>query len=87
MMSVYKKHDIARKGNIEPFSFQHAVCFKKTYNGKEMVVLANVRNQQTNIPLPLILQNTVWNDALKLKTDSLGTSVSLAPYEYRILLH
>jgi len=87
MMSVYKKHDIARKGNIEPFPFQHAVCFKKTYNGKEMVVLANVRNQQTNIPLPLILQNTVWNDALKLKTDSLGTSVSLAPYEYRILLH
>jgi glycosidase len=87
MMGIYKKHEVARKGMLEPYQYQHAVCFKKTYQGKEMLVLANVRNQQTIVSLPVILQNTAWNDALKRIPDTLKNSVTLAPYEYRIFLN
>ena len=87
MMEIYKKHEVARKGMLEPYQYQHAVCFKKTYQGKEMLVLANVRNQQTIVSLPVILQNTAWNDALNHIPDTLKNSVTLAPYEYRIFLN
>ncbi|MFZ9761031.1 MAG: alpha-amylase family glycosyl hydrolase [Candidatus Kapaibacteriota bacterium] len=87
MIGIYKKHEVARKGMLEPYQYQHAVCFKKTYQGKEMLVLANVRNQQTIVSLPVILQNTAWNDALKHIPDTLKNSVTLAPYEYRIFLN
>ena len=87
MMGIFKKHEVARKGMLEPYQYQHAVCFKKTYQGKEMLVLANVRNQQTIVSLPVILQNTAWNDALKRIPDTLKNSVTLAPYEYRIFLN
>jgi len=87
MMAVYTKNAVARKGINEFYSYQNAVCFKKTYQGKEMLVLANVRNQQTVVSFPLILQNTVWKDALKGNADTLRTNVMLAPYEYRILVN
>lgn len=87
MMAVYTKNAVARKGINEFYSYQNAVCFKKTYQGKEMLVLANVRNQQTVVSFPLILQNTVWKDALKGNADTLRTNVMLAPYEYRILMN
>lgn len=61
--------------------------FQKTYQGKEMLILANVRNLQTVVSFPLILQNTVWKDALKGNADTLRTNVMLAPYEYRILVN
>lgn len=87
MMGIFKKHEVARKGMLEPYQYQHAVCFKKAYQGKEMLVLANVRNQQTIVSLPVILQNTAWNDAIKRIPDTLTNSVTLAPYEYRIFLN
>lgn len=87
MMSVYSNNAVAKRGSNEFYSYQNAVCFKKSYQGKEMLIMANVRNQQTTVSFPLILQNTVWKDALKGIADTLRTSVVLAPYEYRILMH
>jgi len=87
MMSVYSNYAVAKRGSNEFYSYQNAVCFKKSYQGKEMLIMANVRNQQTTVSFPLILQNTVWKDALKGIADTLRTSVVLAPYEYRILMH
>jgi 1,4-alpha-glucan branching enzyme len=87
MMNVYTRNDVARRGENTLFQYRDAVCFKKTYQGKEMLIMANVRNQQTQISLPLALQNTYWKDALSNVNDTLNSTVTLSPYQYRILIH
>ena len=87
MMKVYTTHDVARRGENTFFSYRDAVCFKKTYQGKEMLIMSNVRNQQIQISLPIALQNTYWKDALSNANDTLNTIITLAPYQYRILVH
>jgi len=87
MMKVYSTHDVARRGENTLFPYRDAVCFKKVYQGKEMLIMANVRNQQTQLSLPIALQNTYWKDALSNVNDTLNTSVTLNPYQYRILMH
>jgi hypothetical protein len=52
-----------------------------------MLIMANVRNQQTQVSLPIALQNTYWKDAFSNVNDTLNTTVTLSPYQYRILIH
>ncbi len=87
MMNVYTRNEVARRGDNTLFPYSDAVCFKKAYQGKEMLIMANVRNQQTQISLPIALQNTYWKDALSNVNDTLNTTVTLSPYQYRILTH
>ncbi|MBM4151606.1 MAG: hypothetical protein FJ219_08160 [Ignavibacteria bacterium] len=70
------------------------MCFSATASISAYGVISSIgaglsakQTQQTTVSFPLVLQNTVWKDALKGNADSLGTSVALAPYEYRILMH
>jgi glycosidase len=87
MMNIFKKHDVARRGENILYPYKDAICFKKIYQGKEMLIMVNVRNQQTQISLPIALQHTYWKDALSNTNDTLITTVTLSPYQYRILMN
>ncbi len=85
ILSFYNQSDVARKGSITHLSNSNVVCFKKTYNNAQLLIIANVRNYATDFALPIELQNTTWTDALSNTAVTLGTSVALSNYQHLIL--
>ncbi len=87
LMNIYSKNEVARRGENTLYPYKDIVCFKKVYQEKEMLIIVNVRNQQTQVSLPIALQQSYWKDALLQVNDTLNTSLTLSPYQYRILIH
>lgn len=85
LMEVYAQSAAARKGSLVNFSSPNVVCFKKTYQAEEMLVMVNIRNNNQNFSLPAEIRNTTWDDAFSNTTVSLGDIQALAPFEYLIL--
>lgn len=86
MMGFYINSEAARKGTLTQYPHNDVVCFTKTYQNREMLVIVNTRNQTIDFELPSGFQNTVWLDVYSPTGFlSLYTTVSLAPYEYLLL--
>jgi hypothetical protein len=85
MMEVYGQSGAARKGSLVNHSSTNVVCFKKIWQGEELLVIVNIRNSSQNFSLPAAIQNTTWEDALSNTTVSLGEVQALAPYQFLIL--
>ena len=85
MMAFYRQSAVAKEGTNTDYSKADVVCFKKTLNNEELLVIVNVRKQAVDFALPAALQNSNWTDALTSTTRILGTSVTLGGYEYLIL--
>jgi hypothetical protein len=85
MMDVYVNHDVARKGDLSNCSTHNLVCFRRNLQDKSMLVLVNVRNQNTEFTLPANLQNTTWTNTLTRQPVTLETTLSLENYQYLIL--
>jgi len=73
------------QGTLEVYSNQDIASFKRKAGAEEVVVLVNTRNITVDYPIPPALTNTNWVDALSNAPVTLATSLSLAPYSYRIL--
>jgi uncharacterized protein YjdB len=62
------------------------VCaFTKTSGTEKVVVFSNLRNSTINYTIPSAIANTTWTDAFSGATVTLGTSLSLTAYQYRVL--
>jgi len=85
MMSAYTNSNAARKGMLTNLSTNDAICFKKTSNNEELLVIINVRNYSVTHSLPTILQNTNWINTQTNSPITLENSVTLNNYEYLIL--
>jgi glycosidase len=85
MMAVYTHSEAARRGTLSNFSQTNVVCFKKTTATEQVLVIVNVRNQNTTFTLPTSLQSTEWTNTLSHQPIQLETSISLDPYAYYIL--
>ncbi|MEE4177142.1 MAG: alpha-amylase family glycosyl hydrolase [Bacteroides sp.] len=85
LMEVYVQSNAARKGELVNHSSTNVVCFKKTWQDEELLVMVNIRNSNQDFSLPAEIQNTTWEDAFSNATVSLGITQSLAPYQYLIL--
>jgi hypothetical protein len=47
--------------------------------------LVNLRNTTVSYPVPAALQNTSWTDGFAGTAVTMGSQVSLAPYQYIVL--
>ncbi len=74
-----------RRGTLVSYDNNDVCAFTKISGSQEAVVLVNLRNSTINYSLPSALQNTTWNDAFSGAATTLGTSVSLTPYQYVVL--
>ncbi|MEK9829837.1 MAG: alpha-glucosidase C-terminal domain-containing protein, partial [Schleiferiaceae bacterium] len=66
-------------------SHADVVCFKRSAGAENLLVFANTRNQTVTMNLATEIKNSTWTDALTGATTSLGTTLTLAPYEYLLL--
>ena len=85
LMSFYNLAEPLRKGDLQDHSGQDVVCFQRTWEGDRVWVIVNCRNTTTNFSLPSEIQNSTWVNAFSGGMESLGTSLSLSAYDYRVL--
>jgi glycosidase len=87
IMGFRKTSDAVRGGSIQYFSRNNDVsAFERISGSDSVAVIVNVRNAVVNYTFDPSIANTNWLDALNNKASvSLGTSISLQPYQYMIL--
>ena len=74
-----------RRGTLVSYDNNDICAFTKTSGSQEAAVFVNLRNSTISYPLPSALANTIWNNAFTGASTTLGTSLSLSPYQYVVL--
>ena len=74
-----------KRGALTTYSNSDVCAFTKVQGTEQVLVIANLRNRTVNYTVPAALQPGAWKDALSGNAATLGTTITLAPYEYRIL--
>ena len=74
-----------RRGSPTSYSSANVCAFTKTTGAEQALVVANVRGVATQYAVPAALLGTVWTNALRGGTVTLGSQVPLAAYEYLVL--
>lgn len=85
LMDYYIQSGVAKNGANQTYSHADVLCFKKSYNYAELVVLVNMRDNSINYSVPQELQNTTWTNALTNETVTFGTTLQLDNYQYFLL--
>ena len=85
IMRCYCESEAAKQGNITYFINQDVVCFKKTTESENLLVMVNTRNNPVEFNLPEDLKNSQWTDAISSQTVVLESSVQFVNYQYFIL--
>jgi hypothetical protein len=85
MLQFYAGSMAAKKGVITSFSHFDVVAFTKTHATETVAIMANVRNSNRVFGLPAALANKTWWDVMAQDSLTLGSELSLAPYQYFIL--
>jgi putative transposon-encoded protein len=85
MLAFHNESAAARKGSISNFvNSANVLCMKKVLGSESVVIIVNVRNSTQSYAVPSPLTGT-WANALTNASYNLGSTVSLAPYQYIIL--
>jgi len=74
-----------RRGTLTSYDNNDVFAFTKTAGDSSVLVLVNLRNSAITYPVPAALQNTSWTDAFAGTAVTVGTQVSLTPYQYMVL--
>ena len=86
LMAFRNANDAVKEGAITYFGNSDVAVFEKAIAGDTMLVVVNVRNVSKTYTLDAPLKNTAWYDGMNNSASiNLGTSLSLAPYQYLIL--
>lgn len=85
MFQFYSNSDAAKKGLMTVYQNSDIACFRKSWDGESILILANMRNADIDFDVPLELDQTSWTDALSGEAVLLSTSQSLQPYQFYIL--
>lgn len=85
LFKVYNSTSVFADGTLQDFSGADVVAFTRDAGQERYLVIVNVRNSVRDFALADAIKNTTWTDALSGASVSLGTSLSLGGYEYRVL--
>jgi glycosidase len=85
MMAFYNGSDACKRGMLTTYPHQNVVCFKRVWGSEEVLIVANVRNNNSTFALPANIKNTNWNDALTNTPLNLTESIDLSAYQFYIL--
>ncbi len=85
MLQFYSGSQVARTGQNTIFQHDDIACFKKTLGNEEIVIMANLRNETIDYPIPSPLENTTWTDVITETNITLNDQYPLGPYRYLIL--
>jgi glycosidase len=73
-----------RRGSLTSYTNSDVCAFTKVSGTEAVFVLSNLRNAEKTFSLPSGIANTVMVDELENTSVNLGTTITLAAYEYKI---
>jgi uncharacterized protein YjdB len=82
---AFRNSSIAiRQGTLTSYDNADVCAFKKVSGTQTVFVLANLRNASKTFTLPSGIASTTMIDAFSNASVSLGTSITLSAYQYRV---
>lgn len=85
VIGFHNSSNAIRRGTLASYTNNDVCAFTKTAGTEKVFVLSNLRNAAKTFTLPAGLASTTWKNAFTGATVNLGTSVSLASYQYLVL--
>jgi glycosidase len=83
---AFRNSSIAiRRGTLISYDNNNVCAFTKVSGTEKVLVLSNLRNSTQTFTMPTALAGISWYDAFTGAAVTLGTSVSLTAYQYRVL--
>jgi len=73
-----------RRGTMKSYTSTNVCAFKKVSGKDSVFVFVNLRNAVKTFTLPSAIAYATVKDAFTGTSDTLGTIISLTPYEYRV---
>jgi glycosidase len=87
VMNIWKSYPVFRHKNLDVFENQDVVCFTRTFNQQEALVIVNVRNKEVSFSVPNKFINSTWNDMLNNTPVSIDDVITLSPFQYMLLIN
>jgi glycosidase len=85
ILTFYNVSNALRSGTLQTYNDSDIIVYTKTYLNENVLVIVNCRNKIISYPLPSSLANSAWSNALDNSTTTLGTILTLQPYQFYIL--
>ena len=85
LLALYNSIPAIRKGEMTPYPDADVLKFSKSYDGDSVLVLVNVRHEDTYTETPAEWVGKECTDLMTGAAVTLGEKVHLDPYEYIIL--
>jgi glycosidase len=85
LMTYYEQTEALKSGELISHPDPDVVLFERKTSEKTVLVMVNVRSTASTMTLPENIQNTSWKGALDQDDITLGTELTLSPYQYYIL--
>ena len=85
LLALYNSIPAIRKGEMTPYPDADVLKFSKTYEGDSVLVLVNVRHEDTYTDTPAEWVGRQCTDRMTGNTVTLGEKIHLDPYGYTIL--
>ena len=83
---AFRNSSIAvRGGTLTSYTTADVCAFTKIQGTEKVLIISNLRNSTISYSIPLMYQNTSWQDVMNGGNLALTTQVSLPPYTYFIL--
>jgi glycosidase len=86
LLNYYAQAEVARRGTTTGYPDEDVLCFTRSLNGNQLLVLVNTRSEAVDFALPPTLRDSDWTDVLTGAAVLLSASQPLPPYAYRLLL-
>jgi len=85
VLNHYNQSVVAKVAEMNNFSSDEVVAFKKSMDNQEVLVVVNVNNREVLYSIPQELEDSAWINVKAGNNVKLSASIQLAPYEYLLL--
>jgi glycosidase len=84
IIAIRNSNVAIRRGSLTSYANSDVCAFNKVSGTEAAFVLSNLRNAEKTFTLPSGIANSSMYDELTNSIVNLGTTISLAPYEYKV---
>lgn len=85
VLAYRNSSDAVKKGTYASYANKDVAAFIRAYNGKQVGVMVNLRNETITYAVPAAFSGGSWKDAFSGVAVAFSGTVTLAPYEYKLV--
>ncbi len=84
---AFKASAEVRRGVLSDYSASSVVCFTRSIPGHTLLVAVNTSNADKTLKTPITLAGREMNDLINGGSETVGVTLDLKPYDYKILMY